>query len=263
MKLTKTLLAALAVIGLSACDSDNEGENYYTYVYSFEQSDAASLYNADGYWTEVYNTDEDYTVIGLQPNVYFSHSASAEEWYGVVYRSWYGFCPSRANETYDVTTETDMTLHQWSSVTGNGVGSSSDYLLGYWNCTEETTSIPENPSMKITFNGGAEPLSVYVTNSNYAYWVMKNGNSFSQAFDSSSWFKVSFIGVKNEAVTNTVDFYLAKDGEIVNSWKGVDLSPLGNVDYVYIQMSSSDTGEYGMNTPGYVCLDNLAVRYTY
>lgn len=258
MKLTKALLAALAVVGLTACTDDED--NYATITYGFEFTDA-SLYNADGYWDELYNNSDDLT---MNPALSLSHMGSTD-WGGY----WYGFCPSCATETADVSAES-VTAHQWSSATGTGAGSSNQYMLCYWNCSEDTENIPESPSLKIDLRGSyytsATPQSVYITNSNYSYWTMKNGCSFNKAFGTDDWCKVIFKGVKNDVVTGTVECYLAQDGAINREWKQINLTALGDVDYVYIQMQSTDNSEWSgisyMNNPAYFCLDNLCVYYS-
>lgn len=262
MKFSKTFLAALAILGLSSCN-DDEGENYYTYIYSFEVEDASTTYNEQNYWTDVYN--EDYTVLGIQPGAYFTHTANA------AWQSWTGFCPSRATETQDVSGESTL-AHQWSSATGSGANNSADYILAFWSSySEDLTSEPKKPSCQIAFAGNATPLYVYVANSNYSYWAMKNGTSFNKAFGSDDWCKVIFHGVRQttengstvSTSTGEVECYLAKNGEISRTWQSVDLTSLGTVTYIYMTMESSDTGEWGMNNPAYFCLDNLAVRYNY
>ena len=62
----------------------------------------------------------------------------------------------------------------------------------------------------------------------------------------------------------SLDFFLAdyrfadnsKD-YIVDKWTVVDLTALGKVNKLTFRFSSSDNGDYGMNTPAYVCLDDL------
>ena len=40
----------------------------------------------------------------------------------------------------------------------------------------------------------------------------------------------------------------------------MNLAPLGTqIDMIYFQMTSSDTGAWGMNNPAYFCLDNLEI----
>jgi hypothetical protein len=61
-----------------------------------------------------------------------------------------------------------------------------------------------------------------------------------------------------------VEFYLAdfrfadnSQDYILDSWGFVDLSALGTVDFLEFDLSSSDNGAFGMNTPGYFALDNF------
>jgi len=69
---------------------------------------------------------------------------------------------------------------------------------------------------------------------------------------------------------DSVNFYLAdyrfadNDSDyIVNSWKYVDLSTLGGVDTYEFDLSSSDTGAFGMNTPAYFCMDQFSFNHNY
>jgi hypothetical protein len=58
-------------------------------------------------------------------------------------------------------------------------------------------------------------------------------------------------------VTGTVDFNLATGTHILNTWKCVGLRSLGTVKSLEFSLSSSDTGEFGMNTPAYFAMDFL------
>jgi len=62
-------------------------------------------------------------------------------------------------------------------------------------------------------------------------------------------------------VTGAVDYYLAdfRNGKsyLTNQWVKVDLSSLGKVDNLIFLFDSSDKGTFGVNTPKYVCIDNL------
>ncbi|MBO4549163.1 MAG: DUF4465 domain-containing protein, partial [Bacteroidaceae bacterium] len=49
---------------------------------------------------------------------------------------------------------------------------------------------------------------------------------------------------------------------IINDWRYVDLSGLGAVAKLGFELSSSDTGEWGMNTPGYFCFDDFGAEGT-
>ena len=51
----------------------------------------------------------------------------------------------------------------------------------------------------------------------------------------------------------------AGDWKLNDTWEWVDLSELGQIASIYFTMESSDTGDYGINTPTYFCLDKLTV----
>lgn len=131
-----------------------------------------------------------------------------------------------------------------------------------------------NGSDTITFEGEAfNPQSIQLTNNAYAHSVIEEGNQFSKKFggvegNDPDYFKVIITGIDEQgAPTGEVEFYLAdfrfddnsKD-YIVDSWIIADLSPLGSVSKLAFSYESSDTGDYGINTPLYVAFDNLIVQ---
>ncbi|MDR2291992.1 MAG: DUF4465 domain-containing protein [Prevotellaceae bacterium] len=108
---------------------------------------------------------------------------------------------------------------------------------------------------------------VYITNSTYAVLEMRNGGYGKRfSYDDKDWFKLTVKGLdSNGTEKGTVEFYLAdfrttNSGGIVTEWTKVDLSSLGAVQKLQFSMSSSDNNTYGMLTPAYFCLDDLAVR---
>ena len=88
---------------------------------------------------------------------------------------------------------------------------------------------------------------------------MKNGDAIAgDPFAAGDWFKLTISGSLNGTPVNTkVDFILAQDTAILTEWAYVDLSLLGEVDELSFSMSGSRTGDYGLNTPSYFCIDNL------
>jgi hypothetical protein len=110
--------------------------------------------------------------------------------------------------------------------------------------------------------------SIYVNNSTYTALSMIKGDAFAKVFkyEDSDWLKLICTGLDatgNE--TGQVTFYLAdfrtpQSGGVVTSWSRVDLFSLGKVHSIAFTMESSDTGAWGMNTPSYFCLDNIAVN---
>ena len=53
-----------------------------------------------------------------------------------------------------------------------------------------------------------------------------------------------------------------RDGKTVamTEWTLVDLTALGEVDNIQLSMSSSDTGDYGMNTPAFIAIDDFTYQ---
>lgn len=125
----------------------------------------------------------------------------------------------------------------------------------------------------------------YVTNTTYAWKVIKSGNAFSRAFGDTTgtnsvptipqgeykdWFKLSVLGYRNGTqLTDTVHFYLADyraagtaNDYIVKNWQYVNCIALGQVDSIKFEMTSSDVGSFGINTPTYFSMDNFTTQST-
>lgn len=262
MQITKNLAvgaAALVMAAMTACNNNDNKPIELINTYNFETADS---FTPQGYWAEVYNTSDDYRLLFMMPDLKLTHQATVDVYDGVEYKSWFGFCPSRSTDTADQP-DGNWTDHQWGNITGKGVANSVDYVLACWKTDEEQNGVlaGDDVSVGAGFNAPAVPIAVYVTNSTWGYWAMKNGTAFNRAFGPEDWCKIIFKGVRNGSLTGIVEFYLAKDGNIVNDWRMVDLTPLGEVDYFYAQMQSSDTGAWGMNNPAYFCIDNLSIQY--
>jgi hypothetical protein len=176
---------------------------------------------------------------------FVSGSARFSNNYDTTYQSWDGFaCSNIRNTTAQGWTS------QYNAITGGGQGGSANYAVGYAGWITPPTMTLDEP----TIVGG-----LYVTNNNYAYYTMLNGGMFgAKKFGADDWFKLTMTG-KNEAgaVTGTVNFYLADGTNIVNDWEYVSLASLGVVKSVEFNLSSSDNGAYGMNTPGYFVIDTV------
>lgn len=155
-------------------------------------------------------------------------------------------------------TVTSGYLNQYSCIAGSGALKTSKFGVLY---APGSFTCPANE------NGAYTIKSIMVNNTTYAYLDMKMGNPpFSKKFVSGDWFKVSIKGFKSKIETAGVDVIMAdfRDGKtfIMNKWQKVDLNALGKVDSVAFSLSSSDNGNFGMNTPAYVCIDNIEFTQT-
>lgn len=170
--------------------------------------------------------------------------------------SWSGFAYS--NRTDHQTHDLDG---QYTSITGSGQDGSATYGVAFVGWQEPPTMTLSTPQIL---------RGVYVTNNSYAYYSLVEGGPFSKQFggptgDDPDWFKLSITGTNAAGETaGAVDFYLADfraadrtQDYIVDSWEFVDLTSLGEVAALQFVLTSSDTGLFGMNTPGYFCLDTV------
>ena len=175
------------------------------------------------------------------------------------YFSWSGFAYSNQTDTV-----TEGYSNQYSAYAGEGAEASNNFCVAY-TFGNDTVSLTNSTTV----------AGVYFTNNTYAGLSMKNGDSYSKKFGGADgndpdWFKISIFGIDdNNNNTDTIDFYLAdfrfddnsKD-YIVKDWKWADLSSLGEIKNLVFFLSSTDNGDYGMNTPSYFCLDNLNGTHT-
>ncbi len=122
-------------------------------------------------------------------------------------------------------------------------------------------------SSVITLASPAKAISCQIANSTYAYHDMKNGSMFSKKFGDGDFFLLTIEGFGlNNQKTGEVKYYLADFRVsapvkgIKVGWNEVGLAPLGIVKKIRFKLSSSDSGEFGMNNPAYFCFDNLKIE---
>lgn len=181
--------------------------------------------------------------------------------YNETYDSWDGFAFSKVNDN-----TTAGYNNQYSAYTGIGVNESQNYGVAYVNAY--TGSLP-TVSITNTTTGNIIP-GFYVTNNTYAALSMLNGDAYAKKFggengNDKDWFKLTIRGIDAEGnYTNPIEFYLAdyrfEDNSkdyIIDEWTWVDLTSLGEVIGIDFNLSSSDNGMFGMNTPAYFCIDDL------
>lgn len=177
------------------------------------------------------------------------------------YGEWgtYDYCYGFYYTNRTATTYTgDAVNEQYNSAVGSGAEGSSSYATYNLNLFDDPKGVE--------VLGGEQVISgCYLTNNAYAYLSMKNGENNTKQFQQGDWFKLTITGLNAEGEqTGTVDFYLADltseneaDHYILDEWRWCDLTPLGAVKRLEFNMSSTDNGDWGMNTPAYFCMDNL------
>lgn len=110
----------------------------------------------------------------------------------------------------------------------------------------------------ITLDHAAVVPGFFINNTAYDVNSMTQGDGYAKKFTAEDWFKLTITASLNGADVNAqVVVELAAEGKYINEWTYVDLSALGEVDAIKFALSSSDTGEAGMNTPAYFAMDNF------
>lgn len=108
----------------------------------------------------------------------------------------------------------------------------------------------------------------WVTNSTYAYWVIKDGSGSytpDSKFGSDDLFTLIAVGYnsKNERI-GEVKYYLAdyrnEKNKIVDTWEWFDFSPISLAEYIVFKMESTDADANGMKTPAYFCMDAITLE---
>jgi hypothetical protein len=172
---------------------------------------------------------------------------------------WTGFSISNMKDTIDV-----GYTNMYSVVNATGYNGSNNYAVAY-------------QSAKVVLTGnakGKQVLGFFVNNGTYPYNDMKNGSAFSKKFGGSSgndsdYFKINIQAWKANGIPadTVLTFYLAdyRDADstkdyIVKDWTWVDLKALNDIDSLYMTFESSDTGQFGINTPTYFYMDNFTTR---
>jgi hypothetical protein len=188
---------------------------------------------------------------------------------GVYFENSYNFDWDYWSGGFIYSSSTDVTTagytNDFSAYTGTGGNSSQNYAVNYGG--------------GIDFGTEKVLASIQITNTTYAALSMLNGDAFGKVFGSPNdaqgnpdgtngedWFRLLIIGKDAQSnTTDTVIFYLADyrfadslQDYIVNTWETVDLTPLGEVQFLEFELQSTDQGSFGINTPAYFALDNIS-----
>ncbi|MEN8226608.1 MAG: DUF4465 domain-containing protein [Bacteroidota bacterium] len=222
-----------------------------------------------GVWPEI--SEEfmvsDFDDLTLAPESYWNGSdgtgsfVSGKAWYHNAYNpdwfSWSGWAYSNIADN-----KTPGWGNQYSAITGEGFNHSANYSVGY-PYAASVIEISENKAHTVA--------GIFVTNSTFAALSMEQGDDFAKKFGGEEgldpdYLQLNIRGYKEGTQTDTITFFLADfryehsfEDYISKTWQWVDLSSLGKVDSLEFSLESSDMGDWGMNTPGYFCMDNLYV----
>lgn len=210
-----------------------------------------------------------------------SHGTRFVNRYDLTFESWSGFAYSNTSDT-----TTPGYLNQLSAITGTGRGPGADnygVAFGYIdvepNMVNDTPFDPTNPADLLALPYFELPEAylidgMHITNTTYAVLSMLYGDSFAKAFggvtgNDPDYFKLSVYGLDaaGQPLSESIEFFLADyrfdDNSldyVVDEWTYLDLSTLVGARSIHFNLSSSDVGLFGMNTPAYFAVDDIRLR---
>ncbi|MBE6339999.1 MAG: DUF4465 domain-containing protein [Bacteroidales bacterium] len=226
--LSMAAIAALCASCMTSCDDDDD--DAITTI-TFEEFGLAKDSVSIGY---------DVT----EKNITFDNFYS-DDYYGMPYNS--GFTLSSMTDM-----ETAGYMNQYSVYATSGAGNSTAFVI-YNFCSD---------SCFIKAKTAFEPKSVDVCLTTYTYLSAKNGDDYAKKFGNDDWFAATFTGYdESGSEVGSVEVKLIDGASWMDSWTNVDLSELGKVNKIFISFDGSDKGDWGLNTPAYIALDNLKVKF--
>ncbi|HUR31421.1 MAG TPA: DUF4465 domain-containing protein [Saprospiraceae bacterium] len=154
-------------------------------------------------------------------------------------------------------------LNQYSAYPGAGAQGTTAYAMGY---------IYDPVIIHLKEKAIGKPMiGMYVANSTYGYLSMRDGDGFAKKFGGETgtdpdFFLMTIKKYSGGVISDdSINIYLAdyrspspQKDFILDGWKHIDLSILGEVDSLVLSLKSSDVGTFGMNTPAYVAVDQIS-----
>ena len=199
-----------------------------------------STYNDSGICQFIYTNEARFMLSHLPSQ--FSYGA----------QSWEGFTLSKVSQD---------TANVFGCVANGGLaGVGTPYVIGYF--SDWVTASQGYSSNIILFDQEYYPDYVYICqNSNTMKAISQGGVYNARPFNEKDTLAL-IISAIDETYTETSSliYYLAVDGEKNNAWEKVDLNSLGKTMGLSFRMTTTDVGQFGMNTPLYFALDALTVN---
>ncbi len=176
-----------------------------------------------------------------------SHLPSGASWGGV---SWEGFTLSKKKTS---------TNDPFECLAKGGVaGEGTPFVLGYYSDYQSLTD--GYSSCHIIFDNYYYPQHIFVCQASNTYEAITQGNAYANKFTEQDTLTLIISSINSELKdVDTIAYYLAVNGEFNTTWQQVDLSALGKVYGLSFRISTTDMGQFGMNTPTYFALDALTV----
>ena len=233
--ITMDLTTATDLLANPVTYSTSYGDGYYDCTDVWD-----STYNDSGFCQFIYTNDARFML---------SHMPSMMSYGGM---SWEGFTLSKVSQD---------TANVFGCVANGGLaGVATPYIIGYY--SEWVTESQGFSSNIILFDQEYYPEYVYICQNSNTMEAIANGNVFNARPFTENDTLALIISALNSSLeeTQSLTYYLAVDGEMNSDWVKVPLTALGKTSGLSFRMTTTDTGDFGSNTPLYFALDALTVN---
>lgn len=233
--ITMDLTTATDLLANLVTYSTSYGDGYYDCTDVWD-----STYNDSGFCQFIYTNDARFML---------SHMPSMMSYGGM---SWEGFTLSKVSQD---------TANVFGCVANGGLaGVATPYIIGYY--SEWVTESQGFSSNIILFDQEYYPEYVYICQNSNTMEAIANGNVFNARPFAENDTLALIISALNASLEDkqSITYYLAVDGKKNNGWVKVPLTALGKTSGLSFRMTTTDTGDFGSNTPLYFALDALTVN---
>lgn len=274
MKKISLLFSVLAAMSLSSLAQNKTDQVYTTRTLTFEDADSKGIVNYGGgssLWSSLIDRVQ-YNGPMLYPSSFDEDEDILYGWYDEgnteitseftnlwVDGKFWGGGIAISNYVDDNIEQHGTYNYQLSVPVSNG---SDNFAVVY--CNAVPTIANGNPQTCFEFADGPHVIeSILVSPTTYQLSAAQYGNSDCHSLLSEGDFlTVTFHGYNGQTPTGTVSFDLARDGQLLDSWQQVDLTPLQSVSKVLLTIDSNDKSPlYGVNHPSYFAFDDVVVRF--
>jgi len=166
---------------------------------------------------------------------------------------------------------TDTTTAGFTNQYASWAGGGSDGSGGF--VDKENYAVAFGSGAYFNLPSGAQLQSIDISNTTYAALSMMNGDSIAKKFGGVSgndpdYFRVNLLGYDGidvdanliGTVSLTLADYTFADNSldyILDSWSELNLAAISGSRQIRLSYESSDSGNFGVNTPTYIAVDNL------
>ena len=248
------------LFALLICCSCNPIEEKLSHIIDFEKVESSYLAGPSSYGENLYAGADNQFISYTDPETSLvfgiNESYDAYNFYNG------GFAISQWNNMSDGTYLNQCSVYYSNSESGfGGYNGSKTFAVINKSGTAPT-------ELYFSQNGKEAHFAYcYIANSSYTYLAAKNGSDFNAPLNSSNkgWLKLTITGYGASGTsTGSVEFYLIdfrtqKSPGFAEGWHKVDLSVLGMVNKLSFDITGSDVGEWGLNTPSYCCIDEIGI----